>query len=110
MLDWMFIIIFIAMIILILVAIADYSSFWSLTCITLAIVLAFILGLGALQIDTEYAIYNVSSEQIETGYHSYTPVTNVFLSYLFTYGITSILIIYLVVRVYDEYKIFKGYK
>lgn len=110
MLDWMFVILFITAILFILIAIADFSSFWSLTSIVMSIVIWFILGLGVLRMETEYTVYNVTSEQIESGIHAYTPVTNVFISYLFMYGFTSILMIYLVIRVYDEYRIFKGYK
>lgn len=110
MLDWMFIILFVLAVLLILIAIADFSAFWSLTSITMSIVIWFILGLGVLRMETEYTVYNVTSEQIESGLHSYTPVTNVFISYLFSYMFTGVLIIYLIIRAYEEYKIFKGVK
>lgn len=114
MLDWMFVLLFaLALLFMLIAAIENMVfdgnyPFWGLASTVMSITIWFMLGLGVLRMETEYVIYNVTSEQIESGLHAYTPVTNVFISYLFMYGFTGILMIYLVIRAYEEYKILKN--
>jgi len=108
MLDWMFIILFLTAIILLLISISEFNEYWALTAAMLSSSLWFILAFGVLELETAYALYNVSSEMIETGYYAYTPISNVFLMYLFS-AVGMIMLIYLVVRIFKLYekKIFR---
>ena len=109
MLDWLFIMLFILAIIFLIISVTTTNPFWILSALALASAVFLILGIGIINIETEYVVYNVSSNQVEEGIHSYTSAHNTFISWLFT-GIALILLMYLFIRAFETYKEFKGWK
>lgn len=70
MIDWMFLILIIAAILFLLLSI-EYqdNKFWGVTFILLDTVIWYLLAASVMNIEVPYQAYNVSSGQIETGYH-----------------------------------------
>ena len=96
MLDVVFVLLFIAMIIMLILSIECELTghrYWGGVSIFIFIGISLVLSVGVLDIETFYTAYNVSSSQVESGYQSYT--SQPWLSYLFQ-GFAIVGAIYLV--------------
>lgn len=85
MLDWIFIMILITAILLTLLSIISdgYGTFWDISIIALAILLWFLLAASIQEIEIPWQMYNATSGNIETGYHTFSSPISPFLVYLF---------------------------
>ena len=84
MLDWLFILLLVfAVIILLIVVTNDFGVFWNTVFIMIDIMVWYLLSASVMVIEIPYEIYNVSSSQIETGYHTFTSPISPYLVYFF---------------------------
>lgn len=96
MLDWLFILLLIAAILLILMAIEFRDElFWGSTFTLLDIFLWFLLAASVLEIEVPYQAFNTTSGAIETGTHIVTSKVAPEMVYLFD-GIGAIMLIYFI--------------
>ena len=96
MLDWLFIMLLVIAILLILLCIEfEFGPFWDMILPTICITLLFILGASVMDIESPYSIYNGTSGQIETGYHTVQSDVSPYISYLFSM-IGIIMVIYFI--------------
>jgi len=74
MIDWMFIMFVLMAIMFMMLAIQyhDKSIFWCTTFTLIDTVIWFLLAASVLEIEMPYALYNVSSNNVETGIQIYT--------------------------------------
>ena len=100
MIDWLFVMFLMLAILFATVSIFhDSGFFWNIIFILISIILFFILAVGIMSIETPYQMYNATSGNIETGYHTYYLIENIWYSYLF-YMFAVIMMIYSVAYVY----------
>jgi len=74
MLDWMFVM-FILMAIMFMLLAVEYhnkSKFWCTTFTLVDTVIWYLLAASVLEIEIPFALYNVTSESVETGSHVFT--------------------------------------
>ena len=104
--ELMFLLLFIFALFLITIGIFfQNNGFWRIVSTVLTIPIFFTLSLTTLRFHRPYELYNGTG--IETGIHEYSVVSDVLISYLFQ-GLSLIMIFYLIITVFDEYKRFKG--
>ena len=75
MLDVLFVLLFVAMIIMLILSIeAEYTGhrYWCMVCIMLFIGISLILSVGVLNIESSYTVWNSNTGEVETGQQSYT--------------------------------------
>ena len=71
MLDWLFIILLVIAVLMILLVIStDLGIFWDTIFILSSIIIFFTLGASVMDIESPYTIYNATSGNVETGYHT----------------------------------------
>lgn len=96
MIDWMFII-FILMAILFMMLAIEYrhseSKFWCVTFIFIDSVIWYLLAASVLEIEMPFALYNASSNNIETGSHIFTSKVAPEMLYFFMM-MGSIMVVY----------------
>lgn len=96
MLDWLFMMLFVVCIILTLLCIEfDLGIFWNTGFITMSIILWYLLAASIMQIEIPYQMYNGTSGNIETGYHTFSSPVSPYIVYLFT-AFGSIMMIYFI--------------
>ena len=103
MLETIFILLLIFAILLIILAIEYHDNpYWELVFIVLDIPLWFILALSNMQIERPWEMYNVSSNQIETGIHIVSSPVSPYLTYFFM-GIGLVMMIYMIVVIWGSF-------
>jgi hypothetical protein len=96
MLDWLFIILLvIAILLVLLVVFEDFGIYWDMIFILVSIIIFFTLSASIMDIETPYSLYNATSGNIETGYHTVQSDISPYLSYLFMF-FGAVMVIYLV--------------
>ena len=104
MLEIVWMLLFIFAILLIIFAIEYRDNFYlQLVFLALDIPIWFILALSNMKIERPWEMYNVSSEQIETGIHAVTSSSSPFISYIFS-GVGISMFIYLIVILVMSFK------
>ena len=84
MLDWLFIMLLVIAIILVLITIfEDLGTFWDISFIIISTIIMFTLAASIMDIETPYTLYNATSGNIETGYHTTQSSVAPYISYLF---------------------------
>ena len=107
MLDWIFIMLLVIAVLLILMSIEfQENGFWCLISIVLSATIFYILALSIMEIEIPWQMYNATSGNIETGYHTFSSPVSPFLVYIFA-GLGTIMMIYLVAMTYDKYMEFR---
>jgi len=96
MLDWLFIMFFvIAVLFILLVLTTDFGIFWDVVFILGSIIIFFTLSASVMYIESPYSIYNATSGNIETGYHTLQSDVSPYISYMFIF-FGAVMIIYFV--------------
>ena len=96
MLDWLFIMLLVLAILLVLLSVFEnFGIFWDTTFLILSIILWFTLGASIMDIESPYTLYNATSGNVETGYHTVQSSVSPYLSYLFMF-MGAVMIIYFV--------------
>jgi len=93
MLDWLFIMLLVISILLVLLSVEfDLGIYWNTVFIIVSILLFFILAASVMDIESPYSIYNATSGNIETGYHTVQSDVSPYLSYLFMlFGVVMVI-------------------
>jgi len=102
MLETIWILLFIFAILLLIMAIEYRNNrYLELVFLSIDIILWFILALSNMKIERPWEMYNVSSNQIETGTHVVTSSVSPYLTYIFS-GIAIVVLIYLLVVLFTK--------
>ena len=115
MLDWMFAIIIVLAVMLFLIVFLyekNMSPQWLMGFIILDIVIWWSLAFANFQIEQPYEIYNVSSAQIETGFHYIYSTSSPAVFYIFlAFGIIMFVYMsyFVFMTVLDKVKKMKGF-
>jgi len=93
MLDWLFIMLLvIGILLLLLIVFEDFGIYWDTIFIMLVIIIMWTLAASVMDIETPYTIYNATSGNIETGYHTTQSSIAPYISYLFMFFGTVMMI------------------
>lgn len=86
MLDWLFIMLLVIAVLLTLITIfEDLGIYWNSMFIITSIIIFLTLGASVMDIESPYSIYNATSGNIETNYHTTQSSVAPYLSYLFMF-------------------------
>jgi len=96
MLDWMFaFLMFLAILFIILSIEYDFGIYWNVIFILTSAMLFYLLAASIMQIEIPWQIFNATSGNVETSYHTFSSPISPYLSYLFMlFG--SVIMIYFV--------------
>lgn len=84
MIDWIFImLLMLAILLMILTISTDFGVFWDIVFIMSSIIIWFTLAVSVMDLESPYTLYNATSGNIETGYHTTQSSVAPYISYLF---------------------------
>jgi len=61
----------------------DFGPYWNVIFILTSVVIFFLLAASVMEIEIPWQMYNATSGNVETGYHTFSSPISPYLSYLF---------------------------
>ena len=96
MLDWLFIMLLVISVLFVLLTVEfDFGIYWNTVFVMISIIIFFVLSASIMQIEIPHQMYNATSGNIETGYHTFTSPVSPYLSYLFQF-LAIVMMVYFV--------------